>query len=229
MKTPEGVFASSNAEGARARRRGLPSFTLVELLVSLSILAVIAALSFGSFQSISRVVDVNRRNERAQRSVRALVDRLDAELAGAIFARSEAETLFLSKRGEIDGKTFNDLSFTTLMPQVYLEIGKRDEIVKVEYTVERNEGNEGLLVVRKRIYTSLLSPFPEREPEPGPETGVAEFVVRDDFTVFEMRFYKGGRWYESWDSKQMSLAPDGVELVFSLGDKTFREYFNVFI
>jgi prepilin-type N-terminal cleavage/methylation domain-containing protein len=229
MKTAVGVSACSNGEGARARGRGLPSFTLVELLVSLSILAVIAALSFGSFQSINRIVDVNRRNERAQRSVRTLVDRLDAELAGAIFARSEAETLFLSRRQDIDGKNVNDLTFTTLMPQAYLEIGRRDEIVKVEYTVQRNEENEGLLVVKKRIYTFLLSPYPEREPEPGPETGVAEFVVRDDFTAFVMRFYKGGRWYDGWDSKQTILAPDGVELVFSLGDKTFREYFNVFI
>ena len=229
MKSPEGVSACSNGEGASPRRRGLPSFTLVELLVSLSILAVISALSFGSFQSINRVVDVNRRNERAQRSVRALVDRMDAELAGAIFVRAATETIFLSARRDIDGKNVNDLAFTTLMPQEYLEIGKRDEIVKVEYMVERNGENEGLLVVKKRIYTSLLTPYPEREQEPGPDSGVAEFVVRDDFTGFTMRFYKGGRWYDSWDSEQMSLAPDGVELVFSLGDKTFREYFNVFI
>jgi type II secretion system protein J len=229
-----GKFRSSGSkrtgrEEGPARGRGLPSFTLVELLVSLSILAVISALSFNSFQSINRVVDVNRRNEKAQRSVRAFVDRLDAELAGAIFVRAAAETLFLSKRQEVDGKNTNSLEFTTLMPQEYLEIGKRDEIVKVEYQVERSEEGEGLLVVKKRIYTCLLTPYPEREQEPGPESGVAEFVVRDDFTGFAMRFYKGGRWYDSWDSKQMSLAPDGVELIFSLGDKTFREYFNVFI
>ncbi len=224
MRTPR-----AGSEKRRTRRRRLPSFTLIELLVSLSILAVISALSFSSFQSINRVVEVNRGNERAQRSVRGFVDRLDAELAGAIYVRTAGETLFLSEREEIDGRSINTLEFTTLMPQEYLEIGRRDEIVKVKYRVERSEEGEGLLVVKKRIFTCLLNPYPEREPEPGPESGVAEFVVRDDFTGFAMRFYKGGRWYDSWDSKQMNLAPDGVELVFSLGDKTFREYFNVFI
>ena len=223
---------SGRRDGSKKRRtpeRGLPAFTLVELLVALSILAVIASLSFSSLQSINRVVDVNRQNERAQRSVRGFVDRLDGELAGAIFVRTSGETLFLSKRQEIGGKNVNSLAFTTLMPQRYLEVGDRDEIVKVEYRVERNEENGGLLVVRKRVFTRLLSPYPEREPAPGPESGVAEFLVRDDFTQFTMRFYRSGKWYESWDSKQMNLVPDGVELIFSLGDKTFREYFNVFI
>jgi type II secretion system protein J len=224
------VSKGARADGKKRHtlKRGLPSFTLVELLVSLSILAVIAALSFSSFQSINRVVDVNRRNERAQRSVRVFVDRLDAELAGAVFVRSSGETLFLSKRQEIDGKNTNSLAFTTLMPQEYLEIGERDEIVKVEYRVERSEEEGGHLIVKKRVFTRLLSPFPEREPASS-ESDVAEFIVRDDFTDFAMRFYKGGRWYDSWDSKQMNLIPDGVELVFSLGEKTFREYFNVFI
>jgi len=211
------------------KKRGLPAFTLVELLVSLAILAVISSLSFSSFQSISRVVDVNRENERAQRSVRGFIDRLDEELAGAIFVRTSDETLFVSKRQEIGGKNINSLAFTTIMPQRYLEVGERDEIVKVEYRVERSEKDEKLLVVSKLIYTRLLSPYPEREPEPGPDTGVAEFLVRDDFTDFTMRFSKGGKWYDSWDSKQMNLIPDGVELVFSLGGKTFREYFNIFI
>jgi type II secretion system protein J len=209
--------------------RGFPAFTLIELLVSLAILAVIASLSFSSFQSINRIVDVNRRNERAQLSVRGFVDRLDAELAGAIFVRTAGETLFVSKRQEIGGKNASSLAFTTIMPQRYLEVGDRDEIVKVEYRVERSEETDGLLVVRKRVITRLLSPYPEREAEPGPDSGVAEFLIRDDFTEFTMRFNKGGRWYESWDSKQMNLVPDGVELIFSLGDKTFREYFNVFI
>jgi type II secretion system protein J len=213
--------------GAKAAR--LSAFTLVELLASLAILAVIASLSFGSFQSIQRIVDMNRRNERAQRGVRALVDRLDEELAGAVYVRASGETLFLSEREDIDGKNANTLSFTTLMPQRYLEVGERDEIVKVEYLVERNGEREGLLVVKKRIHTRLLSPYPDREQEPGPESGVAEFLIRDDFTAFSMRFYDGGRWLDSWDSRRANQIPDGVELFFSLGETTFRAYFNVFV
>jgi hypothetical protein len=44
-----------------------------------------------------------------------------------------------------------------------------------------------------------------------------------------MRFYDGGKWFDSWDSKLMNSIPDGVELIFSIGGKTFRAYFNVFI
>jgi len=202
-----------------AKRAG--AFTLVELLIALSILSVISAISLTSFRSVSRVVEVNRQNEEAQRTVRGFVERLDVELAGAMYVRGVKETSFVSSRRDVGGKGVSDLSFATLSPLSYLEIGARDEVMRVSYEVKANEEEDGRLVLTKRVFFRLLTT--ERQSEP------AEFVIREDLTSFALRFYEGGKWFESWDTEKMDRAPIGVELIFSLGDRSFREYFNVFI
>jgi type II secretion system protein J len=202
-------------------KRKLRAFTLLELLISLSILSVIGVLSYTSFVSVRRIVDVNRRNEEAMRNLRGFLDRLDVELSSAIYVRRAKQTLFISKRLEIGGKHTNNLIFTTISPQRYFEIGRREEIIKIEYEVTQNEENSDLFVVTKRIYFHLLTEESVQEP--------FEFTIREDFSSFIFRFQKNGKWYDSWDTEKMDLLPESVELTFTLGGKSFREYFNVYI
>ena len=202
-------------------KQKLRAFTLLELLISLSILSVIGVLSYTSFVSVRRIVDVNRRNEEAIRNLRGFLDRLDVELSSAIYVRRAKQTLFISKRLEIGGKHTNNLIFTTISPQRYFEIGRREEIIRIEYEVTQNEENSDLFVVTKRIYFHLLMEESVQEP--------FEFTIREDFSSFIFRFQKNGKWYDSWDTEKMDLLPESVELTFTLGGKSFREYFNVYI
>ena len=126
------------------------AFTLFELLIAIAILSIIAFLSTSSLLSMRRIVDVNRENEEVLRNTRSFLDRLDVEISGAVLAGRAEETLFVSKRTDIMGENVNSLVFTTIAPQQYLEIGKRDEIIKVEYDVKENEENPDLLVVTKK-------------------------------------------------------------------------------
>lgn len=197
------------------------AFTLLELMISLSILSVIAALSYTSFVSVRKVVEVNRRNEDILRSIRWFQEKLDVEISGAIYVRRAEQTLFVSERKDYLGKKVNNLTFTTLSPQSYLEIGTRGEILKVVYEVEQNKDNNELLVVTKKVFYNLLSPEFRQEP--------VEYVIRPDFGSFTLRFYKGGKWYDSWDTEEMDLLPEGIELLFSIDGKQYREFFNVYI
>lgn len=202
-------------------KRKLRAFTLLELLISLSILSVIGVLSYTSFVSVRRIVDVNRRKEEAVRNLRGFLERLDVELSSAIYVRRAKQTLFVSKRLEIGGKHTNNLIFTTISPQRYFEIGIREEIIRIEYEVIQNEENSDLLVVTKKIYFHILTEESVQEP--------FQFTIREDFSSFIFRFQKDGKWYDSWDTEKMDLLPESVELTFTLGGKSFREYFNVYI
>ena len=197
------------------------AFTLFELLIAIAILSIIAFLSTSSLLSMRRIVDVNRENEEVLRNTRSFLDRLDVEISGAVLAGRAEETLFVSKRTDIMGENVNSLVFTTIAPQQYLEIGKRDEIIKVEYDVKENEENPDLLVVTKKVYYHLLTAEGSQEP--------VEFVIRNDFTSFMLRFYRQGKWHDTWDSNITSQLPERVELTFSLGGTKYREYFNVYI
>lgn len=197
------------------------AFTLMELLISLSILSVIAFVSTISFVSMRKIAEVNRRNEEALRNIRYFLNRLDVEISGAVLVRRAEETLFQSTRMDINGEKVNNLIFTTVTPQQYLEIGKRGEVIKVEYDVTENEEDPYRFVVTKKVYHNTLTPKEDQEP--------VEFIIRSDFTSFILRFYKAGKWHDSWDTKKTNHLPDGIELIFSLGETKYREFFNVYI
>lgn len=198
--------------------------------MSLAILSVIAAVCYVSFSSVNRVVDLNRRNEELLRDVRSFLGRLDVEISGAVYVRRAEGTIFLSTRSEVGGEKTNNLVFTTVSPQVYMELGKRGEIIRVEYIVEQSEEDNELIVVKKRIFFNNLTPEIGYFTSEVEETAnAAQYTIRDDFTVFQLRFYSQGKWYDSWDTREMDRLPDGVELIFSLGGKKYREFFNVFI
>jgi len=194
-------------------------FTLVEFLISLSIISVIASLSAGSFRSLSRIYDLNKEQEETLRDIRWFLDRLDMELCGTIYVRRMDQTLFVSRRKEIGSVETSDLSFTTVMPQDYLEIGRRGEVVKVEYIISMGVGEKNKLCLTKKLYFNIYSS--EEKPQ--------EYMIGEDFSSFMMRFLSQGKWYEKWDTDEMDRLPDGVELIFTVGEKRFKTYFNLFI
>ena len=210
-------------------------FTLVEFLIALSIVSVIAAASVVSFSSVNRIVDLQRGNDEMLREMRVFLEGLDREISGALYVRRDKGTVFFSQRREIAGKEVSFLLLTTLLPQEYLELGTRGEIVGVQYILEQNESDVELLVLKKRIlYNTIGYDFrggtADTRSLPSSEiSGVSEYNVREDFTLFQLRFYSDGKWHESWDSSKTDGLPESVELFFSLGGKKYRELFNVFI
>ena len=210
-------------------------FTLIEFLIAITIVSVIAAACVVSFTSVNRVVDLHRRNDEVLRDLRGFLESADVEISSALYVRSDKRTIFFSQRREVGDREVNNLMFTTVHPQRYLELGLRGEIINVQYIVESNEDNPGLLVLRKRVlfntFSNEIQTFSfESEYSSLIENGtMAEYIIRNDFTLFQFRFYSEGKWHESWDSRKQKQLPESIELIFSLGGKKYRELFKVFI
>lgn len=210
-------------------------FTIIELLIALSILSVIAVAAVASFSSVNRIVDLQKKNDETVRDIRGFVERLDREINGAVYIDRDRGTLFFSQRKDTAAGGANGLLFTTILPQEYLELGTRGEIVAIHYIVEQNESDSRLLVLKKRTLYNVLgrdfrgSTVGERTLPAPSQYGVSEYIIRDDFSIFQLRFYSGGKWHNSWDSEKMDGLPESVELTFSLGERKYREIFNVFI
>jgi type II secretion system protein J len=197
------------------------AFTLVELMIALAIISVIATLSVTSFVTVRKVAEANRKNEESVRAIRWFANRLDVEISGTVWERGAQQLVFESKRTEVEGKKVNNLVFTTISPQSVFEIGKREEIIRVEYEVKENEEREQFLVLTKKVnYFPLADETNSR---------ALEILIRDDFYSFQARFYRAGKWYDQWDAQKMDSLPEKIELVFSLNNKVYRELFNVFI
>jgi len=214
-------FAPVRRRGERDEPPRYEGFTLIEFLIAVSILSIIVAVSYTSFVSVRKTMLVGKRSLQVMREVRNFLERLDVEISGSIYVREDEGTLFQSKRDELGHLETSDLVFTTIMPQSLLETGKRGEVVRVEYEASQNQNDEDLLVLTKRMYMLSLPPRDFDEP--------VEFIVGEEFSSFQLRFRSGTQWFESWDTETRNELPDGVELVFSLGGRSYREFFNVYI
>ncbi len=196
-------------------------FTLVEFLIAFSILSIIAAVSYTSFVSVRRSINVGRENEEALREIRKFLEDLDAEISGALYIRGDEGTLFESRRQDLAGSEVSDIKFTTIKPQSFLELGKRGEVIRVEYKISQKDDVSETFVLEKSLYYYTLPPRDYDEP--------ISYIVGEDFSSFQFRFRSEGQWFDTWESEKRESLPDGVELIFTKGDKKYREFFNVFI
>jgi type II secretion system protein J len=196
-------------------------FTLVEFLVALSILSVITAVSYTSFVSVRRSIDVGKENEETLREIRKFLEDLDVEISGALYVRGDGGTLFESRRQDVAGSEVSNLKLTTIKPQTFLELGKRAEVIRVEYELSPKEDGSETLILKKNLYYYTLPPRDFDEP--------FSYIVAEDFSSFLFRFRSDGQWFDTWESEKKESLPDGVELIFSKGNKKYREFFNVFI
>ena len=199
----------------------LSAFTLIELLIAMAILSIIAAVYFTYFVSVRRTIETGRRNNELMRELRVFLERLDVELSSAVYIKGDEGTIFVSKREDLGSQDASSIGFTTIMPQTPFELGKRGEVLHVEYEVSASEAGEQFIALNKKIYLYSLPPGDFDEP--------VEYIISDEFTSFLLRFKSDGRWFESWDTEKQNELPENIELVFSLGGRKYREIFNVYI
>ena len=96
----------------------------------------------------------------------------------------------------------------------------RGEIIRVAYAVERNPDDD-LLTLTKRVWLNTFAVEGHDEP--------VELTVRGDFSAFDLRFEKGGRWFDDWESDDMGGLPRGVELRFTVGGREYFQRFDLYV
>jgi type II secretion system protein J len=189
------------------------------MLISLAVMSVIAALGYTTFFSIREAAELGRSRQERIRGVRRFMDTLDAELSACVLTVDDDMTQFESERIEMDDGKVSRLAFATISPQVYHELVRRGEIIRVEYLVEPGEEREGPSSLKKRVWYNTFSDAIEP----------VEYVVLEDVTAFQFRFRSAGTWSDTWQSKESRKLPETIELTFRTGRRSYRGIFNVLI
>lgn len=165
------------------------AFTLVEILVSVFVIAGILATAYACLHAGLRSRStVEARADVLQRG-RVALTRLTEDLRVACPLSEEIE--FLGMDRAIDGVEADNIDFATHRwnPQATGE-GDRCEI---SYYVDRS-GETGELGLWRRV-----DPTPDVEPLDG---GFKEKIV-DGVEGFEVEYYDGFEWFESWGTQRM--------------------------
>jgi prepilin-type N-terminal cleavage/methylation domain-containing protein len=186
------------------KRRGEPGFTLIELVLALSIVAVLVTMLFSGLQVGLRAWQRGEERAAALQHARSMAQLLETSLGGAYWyvgkaAQGDASPILLFK-GEAER-----LSFVTVAPPLPLP----PPILFVAVTLSMDAGDAPGLAIREKALPNF-DPF-----EP-----VAPSVV--DPTIASVRFRymrSGGGWEDIWDSVEENTLPQAIEVTLTPADE----------
>jgi prepilin-type N-terminal cleavage/methylation domain-containing protein len=185
----------------RALARGQGAFTLIELMISVSIGAIILGAGYVCMNAgVESRRTVSARTEAAQ-TARAALDLIARDLRAAVPLSREFE--FLGMRRMISGADADNVDFSA---RNYTPRKPREpDYCEVSYFLEADEK------------TGLFTLFRRRDPTPDPlplEGGSREEIARN-VAGLRFEYYDGIDWYDDWGDptgqKQSSaLAPPNM-------------------
>lgn len=187
-------------------------FTLIEILVAVTLLATIAAIVFGSLISTTRAVDAGREHATKEQRLRQILRLMAEEIA-----LSKKDTVFpwVGMNGTQDGQPADTVAFLALSRATTSTTMKESENVRVVYTRERDR----LIRFTRRNLYGLT------------DESVDQTELADRVSGFNIRYYDGQSriWLDEW---QIPTPPTALllEITFQQPDTlpwTVREWVTI--
>lgn len=183
--------------------------TLLEILVSISILAVIGLLIYGAFDSMSR----GRRGE-AMRSERAhqgrdAIGRIVRELQSAFLSLHNPQNPALITRTTAfigqSGGNYDRLDFVAFAHRRFERDAKESDQCEIGYFVVRDPEVTDKMDLVRREQTPI---------DADPKRGGVVNVIAEDVLEFDVRYLDPvtGLWIEQWDTTQVTGQPGRLPL-----------------
>jgi general secretion pathway protein J len=191
---------------ARARARGM---TLLEVMVSITILAMIALLIYGAFDSMARGKKAEgMRADRAREGREALL-RITRELSSAYLSvHNPLNTALVTRLTAFvasSSSSFDRVDFTAFAHQRFERDAKESDQAEVGYFVVRDPDNVEKMDLVRREQTPI-----DLEPKRG---GVVN-VLAENVEEFDLKYLDPmtGQWLDAWDTTQVSGQPGRLPL-----------------
>lgn len=172
-------------------------FTLIEMLVAVTVSALLLTTTYGIVTSVSRTRDRLSTDGEGFHLARVINERLARELRGAYYSASNTASLFAGGLDE-NGVPYLQLATTAATPA-----SGGSGIVMVRYRLaEDGEGEKVLL----RDEHPLNSQPAGEQPEQQFASGIEDL---------QFRFRRGTEWQPNWHSAEQAGLPDLVELTLT--------------
>lgn len=187
-----------------ARCRGTRGFTLVEVLVAISLLAIVLTSVYGVFSSVSATKQRLDGDSADYHLARVIFDRLGRELHGAYFRAGDQTTLLRGGSNE-RGEPFLELTTTAVTPLSMAGTGIARVAYRLAEDPQRPPGSKVLLRSER--------------PRQGPAASAEEpgmMRLAPGVAALGLRFFAAGQWREEWDAHQGGL-PEMVEISLLVG------------
>jgi len=202
-----------NKSARTISRRG---FTLIELIVAMSIVAIMAVslyasvrIAFKAQDAAERAIEPSRTAELAMEFIRLDLDNATPPAGnnGQIaLATGKLRGDFMGSDGTDNNHDSDDLNFYTTADAAEHE-SANGEVKQVEFLITTPQNSNERALVRRvtRNLLSALVPTPDEE------------VLCRGVVGFNLRYYDGTTWQDTWDSTAVNNAlPTAVEVTIEL-------------
>lgn len=196
------------------RFKGNRGFTLLEVLVAVSILAFITASVWSSLFASARAREAVEKRDNFHQRVRLVLDRLSTDLSLAFIV--PAARGFTGFRGTSDRVTFSTLAHQQIDPK-----SKESEEGLVMYFLERDQERPSLYELRRKEEKRLKREF--REPD------TRALTLLPGVTELKFEYYDGEKFSDEWDhesieTKKKDNIPRAVKIHLKVKDKDDFEH-----
>lgn len=186
-------------------------FTLLEVLMAMSILAVIVTVIYTSFSTTGRNVEQAEARRDRTDLARTLIAKLSDDIANAYYNTSMKETVFDAKPSTTtaDEPRFDSIALTTLT-NWRKPASKEMDLWEVGYRFEERPEGKGKVLIRREKR--------EINKDSTPLEGGSDYEVTDQITELRLRYYDGSTWVDEWHSSSKQKLPRSVEITLIQAD-----------
>lgn len=172
-------------------------FTLLEVLIAVSILSIILAALYSTFFMSYRAMEGMDESLTKLQEARRAIDILRCELESAYQNEQDADTLFRIEDRDVYGKQTTQLDFTAFS-------AVRPGLSKISYYVEEKEG-------RLSLFKKVESPYGREESE-----GVD---IIEDLEGFAVEAKYNDTWVRTWDAAINKAKPGELRIGMTMNIK----------
>ena len=191
-----------------SRNLSADGFTLLELLVAMSLLVIIVGALYGTYFALVRGRDTAVAGMESRRELRETLDQLRREISSAIYSPTSGDTRlhFIVEDRDDYGRPASNLDFTALAPPRSGSQPQSDQMAVAYRSVVR----DGRLVLMRQAKDISVS----TDPVPYPQV--------EELEGFLVECLSGDKWSRSWDTAMNRSLPKLVRITLRVreGAKT---------
>ena len=197
--------------------RSESGFTLVEVLLAVSLVGMMAALVFGSLYVTMSAIDGARESSAHEQIVRSTLRVMTDELSVGVGPPTGP---WIGVNGMQDGQPADSVAFLTMGQFRGMESAKDSERVRIVYT---RENDRLLRFVRRNLYGLT-------------DESIEQVELASKVKAFNIRYYDGKNrlWVDEWDGRGRPGTPTPkamlIELTLGQDDaalQTIRQWVTV--
>ncbi|MBI5048566.1 MAG: prepilin-type N-terminal cleavage/methylation domain-containing protein [Deltaproteobacteria bacterium] len=191
-------------------------FTLLELLIAVSIMSVVLTALYGSFFSVLSSQEKIENELERTREIRRFLDIFSLEIQSSFFKDNNSRTIFAGGKKGSYNKPFSEVLFTAFTYPLIRGGYPVSDLLAVQYSVQEN--TDEVLTLYKKTWNPYTGDGKD---------GLSAEVV-EGVEGFEVSYFNGKDWAKTWDSSLEKKLPEAVRVVIAVKDRgEVREFSTI--